>query len=302
MSNIDLIDLYFQNKLGPEESDRFKELLHEDSQFQKDFQEISDVVGGIELLEEMSFQEKIGEVEESFQQEGFFSDENEKDIISAIQNESMKDIIKEVAKDYDLHQQKGESKVIPRSKPGNLTIRWSIAASVLLLIFAGWYFLNDQTSTERYLASYFEPATNALSTQVESELDELGFGGQNPALLRKIQSMMEAYTSADNDLFIKIYNENSRDFKNSVFSNEIEFYRSQILISEDQIEEAELLLEQLNARNLIGYQDKIQWNLSLIYLETGQVDQAKEFLLLIPQESEFYARARILLNQLHSSQ
>ena len=301
MSNRDLIDLYFQNRLDPEQFNRFNDLRLKDPQFQKEFQEISDVVGGIELLEEMSLQDRIREVEESFQQEGFFSDEKEKDIISAIQNESMKAVIEEVGRDYELHQQKGEPKVIQLSKRRNLIIRLSLAASVLLLIFAGWYLLNDQVSTDRYLASHFEPAADALSSKVESELDELGFGGQNPVLLNKVQSIMEAYSRADYDLFIEIYNENAADYKNSIFSNEIEFYRSQVLISDNRVEEAKTLLEVLNGIELVGYQDKIQWNLSLLYLEMGDFSRAEEVLSKIPQDSQYHNKARMLLDQLDSS-
>lgn len=299
---MDLIDLYFQDNLTPEEAENFEALLDKDPQFQRDFQAASDIVEGVILHEESEFKNRLEDVEETLEQDGFFSEEEDRDIISAIQSESMKSIIEEVSAEFDSRKIEKTSKVVQLSKRRNLVKRLSIAASVLILILAGWYFQSDWNPGENYLANYFAPATDELSPLVARELDELGFGGTDPALLQQLENMMKAYVDERNVLFFQIYNENRESFSRSPFNNEIEFYHAQMLISGGRIEEAELILERLNGLDLVGYQDKIQWNLSLLYLEKGNRREAEELLLGISSDSEYFSRAKSLLQELNSEE
>lgn len=302
MSNLDLIDLYFQDKLTPEEAENFEALLDEDPQFQRDFQAASDIVEGVILHEENEFKNRLEDVEETLEQDGFFSEEEERDIISAIQSESMKSIIEEVSAEFDSRKVEKTSKVVQLSKRRNLVKRLSIAASVLILILAGWYFKSDWNPGENYLANYFAPATDELSPHVARELDELGFGGTDPVILQQLQNLMEAYSNERSTVFLQIYDENAASFSRSPFSSETEFYHAQMLISEGRIEEAQLILERLNGLDLVGYQDKIQWNLSLLYLEKGNRREAEELLLGISTDSEYFSKAKSLLQELNSEE
>ncbi len=176
--------------------------------------------------------------------------------------------------------------VLKAEKRKHVFVRWSVAASIVLLLGLGLLYVippKNQPSNDELFAEYYEPLKEKQSKNLLMHSDGL------------IQ-VREKYYNKDYHAALLLI-ENLPD--NINIKAEKEFFYGLSLMEldyyEDAIEKFVSLLEQENLR----YLPRVYWYLSLCYLKTGEIEKSTELLnYLVETRGYNYHNAEKLLNQL----
>ncbi len=158
-----------------------------------------------------------------------------------------------------------------------------IAASVIVLLGVSLFFMNQTPSNEKLFATYFEPYPNTVAPIV-----------RNSSQKDLKSDAFAAYELGDYQRAAQLFNtltENSQeDFA--------PFYHAISLMMLDEIDGATTIFKS-NPWN-IGYQEKVDWYLSLCHLKQGRIRKAKALLSNIVQSQSYNSeKAKYLLSKLN---
>ncbi len=168
----------------------------------------------------------------------------------------------------------------------------SIAAAVLLLVVAGWLVLFRGNSTEQLFNQQFTAFEDNISTQIDLELSEAGFGKED-GYLAVLEDAMQAYNQKNYEKAIPLFEEfNEKGAEN--WKDQSRFYQAMALIGNEQTAEALPVLEDLQTTSTFPDKATIQWYLALVYVKMDEKEAAREILNKL-KEDEAYGDSSIKL-------
>ena len=231
MSNIDLIEKYFNNSLSPKEQLRFNKLLQSDEKFKKDF----------------TFQKDLQKV------------------IARNQHNDLKKTLEDFEKDK------------PVVNLFNISKKWLVAASVLIIVGLGFVFLKSSfyPSPEKIFAENYEPYRNIV-LPIER--------GENSNTIE--HSAFIAYENGNYHKAINLFN--SVPKKGTTY---ILFYKSMCYMSLNKTKEAITLLKAItDSDNEVSseknFNEIANWYLALAYLNIGKTEMAIKQFSIIANDKE----------------
>lgn len=249
--NSNHIDQYLSGELDGELADIFDRRLKKDKSFTKEVEHHTDLLKGIATFSERRIKKDLDHVQKELEKEKFFLKNRETDKQDTIPNK--------------------EAKVVNFGTQQIL----AYAATVLLLIFSGWWFISQQVSDTDHFANHFQPYQDIITEEILDELSSFGFGETSEKeKLEELQSVMILYNSKSFQLantafeaFLKKYpNELNAKFYHSMTFIELRKYQQAI----DQLVD----LQQESFR----LKKESTWYLALLYLKIKQPAKAKPLL------------------------
>lgn len=280
------IDEYLAGLLDPSETRQFEKAL-DNPDFASEVTFHKELVETIEALGDQSNLEVIRSVEDELDRGGFFSVNSEElEIIQSINVLGEKDI-QAVLKEVD-HNLESDAFFESREKNtvGNTRIisinrrrRWmAIAASLLVLVFAGIVFWPQQQSGPELFANYYEMPSDAISAELIEEKGELGFA-DNRIDLESLENAMNVFLRGSYSEFL----ETSADLISrpglAHYRDRILFYRGIAYLENNQYQDAIASLSQSDYPEASYYQ-------VLAYLAMGDVTLAQKTADQIEPQSE----------------
>ncbi len=181
--------------------------------------------------------------------------------------------------DYD--QTKTQLQSFYKEEKQSLWRKWSIAATVLVLMSVGslWFF-NTINSNETLYAHYFEPYKNVVQPIVRGEVEKN----------TKVLAFM-AYDDGDYDTAIVYINQLLEDQPEAIFA----LYKANAQLQTDQTEAAIVTLESHIKKTDTIYA-QAQWYLALSYLKLDNKEATKGHLnTLLQTHSNFKNKEAIAL-------
>ena len=203
-------DDFIDGDLEGKDLQNFKAALSEDDQLQKELQFHQLVREGLESFGRSEFQKAVMEVDEDLDRAGFFFDEEDGEILKGIEAAGATDFENLVgAVDKELAQQaffetattppaKKETKIISLSRNRNI---WAIAASVAILIVAGFFLWPRPTGALDAFQDAYVMLDDQLTSEIESEKNEFGFA-DNPQPLMDLEKAIDLYNQKDFNQFL----------------------------------------------------------------------------------------------------
>lgn len=263
------MDTYIDGKASADISDKIDQRLVNDTPFKADFELHQLARQGIEQkAADDSFANLFENIDKNLAQEGFF----------------------ETAPPQNKVQEKQTTAKIRRFPFRPL----AIAASFALAIFAGWWLINQNTSTldsQTLYATHFQ----LLPDEISTELEDVGF--VKPVEHEYLEDAMSAYNQQHFSQAIQSFKKyQTTTNATDDFYGDASLYLAISLLKENQITEAQSLLLPLS-KQTSSLQNKAKWYLALSYLKGNQA------LLAIPvlkslEGSDYEVQASKLLEEL----
>ena len=267
LTNEDM-DAYLEGSMNKAQSTIFEERLANDHDFKKAFQLHELTTAGIKKQgTETEFSGLFQSIDKELQQEGFFETNNEK------------------ATETKPAQQSTKIKY--------LSIRnLAIAASVALILFAGWWaYQPKQVDTDVLYATHFQIPANQLSPL----LDETGFVVE--PYYEVLKEALEAYNNNDFTTAKARFERYRRAApKDDEYYSSTIFYSAITALQLEDTKTAESLLLQIE-KTSFPQQIEAKWYLALTFLKLNQKDKAIAQLLKIANPP-FKQKAQFLLKEL----
>ncbi len=168
----------------------------------------------------------------------------------------------------DYTQTKSQLQSFYKETRQSLWRKWSIAATVLILMSVGsLWFLNTMNSTETLYAHYFEPYKNVVQPIVRGEAKKT----------TKVLAFM-AYDDGDYDTAIVYINQLLEDQPEAIFA----LYKANAQLQTDQTEAAITTL-QSHIKKTDTIYAQAQWYLALSYLKLDNKEATKKHLRTLLQ-------------------
>lgn len=173
----------------------------------------------------------------------------------------------------------------PQKSTKNWISKWSVAASIAVVLGAGYWFMNQSPDTVELYDQYYQSYPNVVAPTVR---------GESTTDL-KSQAFYE-YDSGNYpksyELFSQLYATDKDDYAL--------FYSSLSLIEMDKPQEAIALMNQFDLNKNNGFTPYFKWYKALSYLKIGEKEKATELLQSLSEnQNPQQEQARKLLKELN---
>jgi predicted negative regulator of RcsB-dependent stress response len=302
----DILDKYALNQLNSEEKEWIKNALVEDPNFQEELDLHQNMVHaliqkGAQETADANLKASIRQIDEALEQDGFFDKGIEKELIQGLQVEGEKELLQKIkAVDKGLAQD-GFFETKKRTNTTQFIRLFAAAASIVCILSFAWYYSNNSTiNYQQEYAAAFEKHSNTLSTPVQMELSEQGFGG-NPDE-NALQEILVAMTAYDNKEYVQaaaLLQQLLQDQATNTYQNKIELYLGLSYLETNKIDKAIAQLQSLSAKEGAN-SASTEWYLALAYLRAKEIEKTKAILenLKKMEENTYQEKATILLQKL----
>ena len=297
----EILDAYVLDRLDQEIRSEMDREIEKDPLLKEELDLHRFVIEGINAFGQNDFLNKLNEVEEILDQYGFFSDEAEFDVIKGIEDAGAKDfksILEEVEsglesesffeklKNSDTQKERKMVNMYPMRK------LLSIAATVAVLVTAGFWFFNDGPSNEELYDMHFAALPDQISSEIEVEMIEIGFGEGDDEILSSLKETMTLYNK---DEFLEFLDQIPSYVKN----NQLGYLKNDLLLYQGVAEmSVENYSSALNTfKQITEPDDKVLWYQALALIWLGELENAKILLEKI-QEPAYSPMAKSILEQL----
>ncbi|EAY24444.1 hypothetical protein [Microscilla marina] len=252
MSNTNqlLIEKYIEGKLSAEEQTKFELRLVSDAAFAKEVNEAKDLLIAIRAFGRSGLKKELQGIANAAPLPSH--------IFSVIHDEEAKG-------------SEGQNPRLGRSY-------WrivSIAAAIVLICTAGWFFIRKETSPETLFISYFEPYPNVAAPIV-----------RNGAVKKPLEQALLVYEQqnyvAAIDQLLAIAQKKPTEV--------VSFYLAMSYLSNGNAPEAIKRFQALKDQVSASYQKQTLWYLALAFLADKQVDKCKSVLKQLMKEDNFYQK------------
>lgn len=276
-----ILDKYALNQLNSEEKEWIKNTLAEDPAFQEELNLHQKMVHALRQEGEQEEREaqlraKISQVDEALEQDGFFDNGIEKELIQGLQLEGEKELLQKIQHiDKNLEQEGFFEAKKPKSSATFIRL-FAAAASIVFVLSFAWYYSNNSTlDYQQTYAAAFEQYDNTLSKSVQLELSEQGFGG-NPDqdALQGVLTAMEAYDNKEYTEAIPLLEKCLETAASSTYQNKIELYLGLSYLGSNKTDKAITQFQNLAVKKDAN-QSIAEWYLALSYLKGAQIEKAK---------------------------
>jgi len=301
-----ILDKYALNQLNSEEKQWIKNALAEDPSFQQELNLHQNMVDalikkGAQEAKESSLKANIRQIDEALEQEGFFGQGLEKELIEGLQLEGEKELLQKIQHVAENLEQEGFFEAPKRSKIRSLIRFFAAAASIVFILSFAWYYSSNNTvNYQQEYAAAFEQYDNTLSQAVQLELSEQGFGG-NPdkVALQEILSAMATYDHKEYTQAIPLLQECLKKPSNSSYKNTLELYLGLSYLEANQAEKAITSFQALASKEGAN-QALAEWYLALTYLKIEQIEKAKKSLTKLKHKAKnpYQKKAMALLQKI----
>lgn len=280
----DILDKYALNQLNIEDKQWIKDALAEDPSFQEELDLHQNMVHalmqkGTQEANNAHLKAKISQIEESLEQEGFFEQGIEKELIQGLQLEGEKELLQKIQTVDKNLAQEGFFEP-PKSQGSSKFIRlFAAAASIALILSFAWYYSTNSTlDYQQEYVAVFEHYDNTLSKAVQMELSEQGFGG-NPdeEALQEILIAMKAYDNNEYKQAVILFQKFLEIHPKSTYQNKVELYLGLSYLESNKVEKAMVQFQNLSSKESAN-QAVAEWYLALTYLKAEKPKQAKVIL------------------------
>lgn len=148
--------------------------------------------------------------------------------------------------------------------------------------------------------AYFSPLDDKLSTVINNELSEKGFGGETKTSLEKLKMGMSAYQQKDYAQTVLLLNEYLKSEPSADFIPRTQLYLSIAYLAQKEAEKAISLLSGLQT-NVLPSEQKVdaEWYLALAYSQTNKKEAAKNLLQKLVSNEKYNKKATALLMELN---
>ena len=289
----EILDGYVFNELEEEIKNKLDQEIEKDPQMKSETEFHRFVIEGISACGENDFLDTLNDVEERLDQNGFFSDQAEQEVIKGI-NEvgaiDLMDILNDVEsglekdsffKELDQSADAQEETKVVKMFPMKPIL--SIAASLLILAFAGLWYFNDSPSNEELYQIHYAIAKDEISSDISAELSEIGFSEGNDESLLELQNSMALFNKNEYSAFIA-------STENLIHLDDLSHYKDQILfyqgLAHMELGQFEKALEHFN---YIEGTDRTSWYKALCYLKIEDKEQVLKIIEEDLIKSERYA-------------
>lgn len=172
----------------------------------------------------------------------------------------------------------------PQKSTKNWISKWSVAASIAVVLGAGYWFMNQSPDTIELYNQYYQSYPNVVAPTVRGE--------------SKTNMKSEAFYEYDSgnyekayELFSKLYTTNKEDYAL--------FYSSLSLIELNQHKEAIALMDAFDSNKNNGFTPFFKWYKALSYLKLNEKEKAIELLQSLSEnQNPQQAQAQKLLEDL----
>jgi TolA-binding protein len=237
---------YIDNLLPETEHQAFELALKTDAKLAQEVRLYQDLIKGMNLATDVDLRRTIGSVQQRLAAENFFDEKVE-----------------------TLEKPQKEAIIRPLTVEKTATIRklstyqWAAAASVLLLIAAGLWFLKpnkDALFNETYTA-YFQVENTKLN-EVYSEISTPSFA-TDKARNESLKNALEAYKAKNYEAAKALFQTHLRIYATDI---DAQFYLAQTLMNLKEGQKAGVLLANLSKNEGNRWQKDAQWYQMLNYL------------------------------------
>jgi tetratricopeptide (TPR) repeat protein len=302
----DILDKYALNELNLEDKQWIKNALAENPSFQEELDLHQNMVRaliqkGAQEANNTSLKAKISQIEESLEQEGFFDQGIEKELIQGLQSEGENELLQKIQTVDKNLAQEGFFEP-PKSQGSSKFIRLFLAAaSIAFILSLAWYYsMNSTLDYQQEYAAVFEHYDNTLSKAVQMELSEQGFGG-NPdeEALQEILIAMKAYDNNEYKQAVILFQKFLEMHPKSTYQNKIELYLGLSYLESNKTEKAITHFQNLSSKESTN-QAVAKWYLALTYLKAEKLKKAKATLkkLKNSDNNSYQKKANSLLQKL----
>lgn len=300
-----ILDKYALQKLTKEDNVWLKKMLEQDPSFQQELDFHADVVNGMAHYSnnkerEKTLKDKISQIDAALEQEGFFGDNLEKNLIKSLQRKGENELQDTISAIDQNLEEEGFFKTAPQQKPvfGFVKLFLAAASILLILTFSWSFFKSADFNPEQQYALAFQPYKNTLSTAVQLELSEQGFGG-NPKEL-PLNQLLEAMTAYDQQNYPKaceLLKKADNGELDKSYQNTVRLYLALSYMANSQKQQAIPILEKLAQEVSTKQQETVTWYLGLAYLNDGTLEQSKEYLEQLVASKKYGEQASLLIKQ-----
>lgn len=200
-------------------------------------------------------------------------------LVSSVETESLRQLLEQI------HEENFESETKVVSLPRRRSyFPMAIAASVALLILAGWWIFNLQTSSpESVYAAYFTPAEGLPTT--------LGYSTNTDFAEGMVSYKLEEYAEALEYWQPLVEADPTNDTLN--------YYVGVAFLADEQSDSAIDYLTTVVSNEQSSFRTSAQWYLALSYLKTNQGEQAKPLLEdLADRDNPYQSRSSEILQKM----
>ena len=270
------IDEYLLDQLDTNDKQAFVRQLERDKNLQKAVAFHRTILDGIEHYGRDAFADLAQSVEDELDREGFFSNQEEKDIIQGLEvigKTEFESIIQGVDKELaserffekQAEQPSQQGKII---RMGSRRMLLAIAASLLIMVVAAVFFWPRSTNLDKIYATNFILPDDPISTELNIEKEEIGFAGDNQLLI-DLEAAIQLYNRGDCSSFIQSSEAFLVDPALQHYTDRVRLLRGVCFMQLDNFTLAENALLQSGEINAAKY-------LMLLYIKTGDIDMAKQ--------------------------
>jgi TolA-binding protein len=247
MKNLyDKIDDYVEDLLSETDRKVFESALKTDTKLAQEVRFHQDLIHGIDVATDTDLRQMIGSVQARLAAENFFTEDVETTV-----NPQQEAVVRKL---------NVEKTALIRKLT---TYQWAAAASVLLLIAAGLWFLkpNKDALFKGTYTAYFQSETEQLN-DVYTEITSPGFASdkvRNESLKNALDNYQTKNYAGAKSLF-------EAHLRNYALDFDAQFYLAQTLMNLKETQNAAILLENLVKNGGNRWQKDAQWYLALNYL------------------------------------
>jgi TolA-binding protein len=240
------IEDYVEGMLSDTERQEFEAALATDAKLAQETRLYQDLIKGMDVATDTDLRQMIGSVQARLAAENFFTED-----VVTVEKPQQEAIVRKL---------NVEKTALVRKLS---TYQWAAAASVLLLIVAGLWFLkpNKEAIFNETYTAYFQPETKQLS-DVYTEITTPGFATdkvRNESLKLALDAYQAKNYASSKSLFQAHLTAYPLDF-------DAQFYQAQTLMNLKEAQNAAVLLENLAKNEGNRWQKDAQWYLALNYL------------------------------------
>ena len=287
-----ILDKYALNQLNSEEEKWVKNALAEDPDFQQELNLHQNMVHaliekGAQEAKEVNLRASIRQVDEALEQDGFFDQGVEKELIQGLQLEGEKELLQKIQQVDQNLEKEGFFEAQKQTTTRPFMRFFTAAASIVFILSFAWYYSSPAAvNYQQAYAAAFEQYDNTLSKAVLLELSEQGFGG-NPdkEALQEILKAMEAYDNKEYTQAITLLQECLEKQPNSSYQNKMELYLGLSYLEANTAEKAIEQLQSLSSKQEAN-QAVTEWHLALAYLKMEKIESAKKILHKLKQKDK----------------
>lgn len=245
-----LIEKYFEGTLSDNEQAEFELKMLSDAEFAREVGETEDIVVATQVFGRSELKKELQRVANA--------EPLPADLLSVIREETEVPNVKQ-----------------PQTR--RMYQRFAgVAAAIVLLFVAGWWFTQQKTSPASLFVSYFEPYPNVAAPIVRS-------GG----VKKPLEKALLAYEQKNYEAAITQLSVLSQQ---ATPSESVKFYLAMSYLSNGNVQEAVKHFAALKDHVSASYQKQTLWYLAMAYLANKDTSQCKNVLKQLMIEDSFYQK------------